>query len=153
MGVDHVLDAVGDDLARRQRIEHPVVPHRDAVVDRDRVELLGDAARGLDLARDQLPHVLQVDVARHELREGIRDRDDRFAEIPILDAGGPPETPRAGHVATVGGGPGAISGHGSGLWREEFYEKRSIWQIEGGGARAGIAGSILPALDASRNAA
>ena len=37
--VDHVLDAVGDELAAGQRIEHPAVAHRDAVVDRNRVEL------------------------------------------------------------------------------------------------------------------
>ena len=43
--------------------------HRDAVVDRDGVELLGDAAGLLDLARHQLAEVLQMDVARHELGE------------------------------------------------------------------------------------
>ena len=63
MGVDHVFDAVGDDLAGGQRIEHAVVAHRDAVVDGDRVELLGDAARRLDLARDELAEVLEVHVA------------------------------------------------------------------------------------------
>jgi hypothetical protein len=52
--VDHVLDRVGDDLARRQRIEHAVMAHGDAVVDRDGVEFLGDAAGRLDLARHQL---------------------------------------------------------------------------------------------------
>ena len=83
MGVGHVFDAVGDDLARRQRIEHAVVAHRDAVVDRDGVELLGDAARRLDLARDQLAEILQVHVAGHELGEGIGDRDDRLAEIAV----------------------------------------------------------------------
>ncbi len=45
--------------------------HRDPVIDRDGVELLGDAARRLDLARDQLAQVLEVDVARHELGEGV----------------------------------------------------------------------------------
>ena len=37
--VDHVLDRVGDQVAGRQRVEHPAVAHRDAVVDGDRVEL------------------------------------------------------------------------------------------------------------------
>ena len=58
MGVRHIFDAVGDELARGQRIEHAVVAHRDAVIDRNGVELLGDAARRLDLARDQLAKIL-----------------------------------------------------------------------------------------------
>ena len=104
MAVDHVFDGVGDDFARRQRIEHAVMAHGDAVVDRDRVELLGDAAGGLDLARDELAEVLQVDVARHELRERVHHRDDRLAEIAVLHAGGAPEPAGAGHVAAMGGG-------------------------------------------------
>ena len=113
MGVGHVFDAVGDHLARGQRIEHAVMAHRDAVVDRDGVELLGDAARRLDLARHQLAEVLQMDVARHELGEGIGDGDDRLAEIPFLHAGRAPETAGAGHVAAMCGGAGAIGGHGA----------------------------------------
>ncbi len=81
VGVDHVFDAVGDQLARRQRIEHAVMAHGDAVIDGDGVELLGDAAGLLDLARDQLAEILQVDMARHELGEGVDHRDDRLAEI------------------------------------------------------------------------
>ena len=69
MRVDHVLHRVGDDFARGQRIEHAVVAHRDAVVDRDGVELLGHAADAFDLARDKLPEVFQMHVARHELGE------------------------------------------------------------------------------------
>ena len=118
MGVGHVFDAVGDDLAAGQRIEHAVVAHRDAVVDRDGVEFLGDAARRLDLARDELAEVLEMDVAGHELGEGIDDRDDRLAEIAVLHAGGAPKPARARHVAAVGGGAGAESGHGGGLWME-----------------------------------
>src|SRR5699024_5624641 len=44
VGVDHVLDRVGDDVAARQGVEHAAVAHRDAVVHGDGVELLGDAA-------------------------------------------------------------------------------------------------------------
>ena len=43
VGGGHVLDAVGDDLARRQRVEHAVVAHGDAVVDGDGVGLGGEA--------------------------------------------------------------------------------------------------------------
>ena len=102
MGVGHVFDAVGDEFARGQRIEHAVVAHRDAVVHGDGVEFLGDPACGLDLARDQLAEVLQVHVAGHELGKGIGDSDDRLAEIAVLHAGGAPEAAGAGHVAAVG---------------------------------------------------
>ena len=112
MGVDHVFDAVGDQLARGQGIEHAVVAHRDAVVDGDGVEFLGDAAGGLDLARDELAEILQMHVTGHELGEGIGDGDDRLAEIALLDPGGAPEAAGAGHVAAVGGGSRAIGGHG-----------------------------------------
>ena len=112
MRVDHVFDAVGDQLARRQAVEHAVMAHGDAVIDRDGVEFLGDAAGLLDLAGDELAEVLQMDVAGHELGEGVDDRDDRLAEIAVLHAGGAPEAAGAGHVAAVGGGAGAIGGHG-----------------------------------------
>jgi hypothetical protein len=78
--------------------------HRDAVIDRDGVKLLRDAARRLDLARDQLAHVLEVDVAGHELRKRVDDRDDRFRKVAILHAGRTPEGAGAGHVAAKGGG-------------------------------------------------
>ena len=85
--------------------------HGDAVVDGDGVELLGDAAGRLDLARDQLAEVLQVHVAGHELGEGIDHGDDRLAEIAVLHAGGAPQAAGAGHVAAMGGGAGAVGGH------------------------------------------
>ena len=111
MGVDHVLDAVGDELARGQRVEHAVVPHGDAVVDGDGVEFLGDAAGRLDLARDHLPQVLQVHVAGHELGEAVDHGDDGLAEVALFHSGGPPQGAGASHVATEGGGARAVVGH------------------------------------------
>ena len=93
--------------------------HRDAVIDRDRVEFLGDAARRLDFSRDQLAKVLQMDVTRHELREGIGDRDDRLAEVAVFHAGRAPKPARARHIAAVGGGAGAIGGHGGDLGSDD----------------------------------
>ncbi|CAM2160612.1 hypothetical protein PT2222_80196 [Paraburkholderia tropica] len=109
--VDHVLDRVGDDVAARQRIEHAVVAHRDAVVDRDGVEFLGDAAGGLDLARDELAQILQVHVAGHELGERVDHRDDRLLEVFVFHAGGAPQGARPRHVAAGGGGFGTVCGH------------------------------------------
>ena len=65
---------------------------------------LADAAGRGDLARHQLAEVLQVDVAGHELGEGVGDGDDRLAEVGVGHAGGAPQGAGAGHVAAVGGG-------------------------------------------------
>ena len=90
--------------------------HGDAVIHRDGVELLGDAAGGFDFARDQLAKILEMDMAGHELRERIDHRDNRLAEIFVLHAGGAPEAAGARHVAAVGCGSGAVGGHGLSFW-------------------------------------
>ncbi len=100
VGVDHVLDAVRDELARWQRVEHAVVAHGDAVVDGDGVEFFGHAARGLDFACDHLPQVFEVHVAGHELGEAVDHGNDGLAEVSVLHAGGAPEGACASHVAT-----------------------------------------------------
>ncbi|TXT32351.1 MAG: Uncharacterized protein FD131_343 [Rhodocyclaceae bacterium] len=87
--------------------------HGDAVVDGDGVEFLGNAAGCLDLARYQLPHVLEVHVARHELGEAVDHGDDRLAEVAILHAGSAPQGAGTGHVAAVGGGAGTVLRHDS----------------------------------------
>src|SRR5262249_43069410 len=110
--------------------------------DGDGVELLGDPARLLDLARHQLAEVLEVDVAGDELGERVDHRDDRFAEIGIGHAGCPPEPAGPRHVAAVRGGARAILRHG--------------WPLPGGAAMADkcplardIASLILPARAAA----
>src|SRR5690606_9945282 len=75
------------------------------------IELLGDTAGLLDLPRHQLAHVLEVDMAGHELGKGVRHRDDGLVEVLVLHACGAPQGAGAGHVATLGGGTGAIGGH------------------------------------------
>ena len=69
MGVDHVFHAVGDDVARRQGIEHSVVPHGDAVVNGYRVEFRRITAQLLDFRLHQLADFVQVRVPRHKLGE------------------------------------------------------------------------------------
>ena len=89
--------------------------HRDAVVDGDGVELLGNPTGLLDLAGHELAEILEVYVAGYELRERVRDGDDRLVEVVVAHAGRSPERPGAGHVAAVGGGAGAVLGHGMSL--------------------------------------
>ena len=125
MRVDHVFDAVGDQLARGQAVEHAVMAHGDAVIDRDGVELFRNAAGLLDLACHQLAEILQVHVSRHELREGVDHRDDRLAEVFVRHAGRAPESSRAGHVAAVSGGTRAIGRHGGSSGRVAGFGGRS----------------------------
>src|SRR3546814_2605394 len=80
MGIDHIFDAVGDELARGQRIEHAAMAHGDAVIDGDGVELLGNTPRPFDLPRDELPEVLQMHMAGNELGEAVDHGDDRRSE-------------------------------------------------------------------------
>ncbi len=64
MRIDHVLGSVGDQLPAGKAVQHAAVAHGDAVVDRDGVELLGDATGPFDLAGHQLTQILEVHVAR-----------------------------------------------------------------------------------------
>jgi hypothetical protein len=111
MGIDHVFNAIGDQLPRGKAVKHARMAHRDAVIDRDGVELLGYTAGRLDLAGYELPQIFQVDMSRNKLGEGVGDRDDRFAEIAVLHTGSPPKAAGTGHVAAVGGGAGTVSRH------------------------------------------
>ncbi|MNY20237.1 hypothetical protein D3C86_1537070 [compost metagenome] len=85
--------------------------HGDAVIDRYGVELLGDAAGGLDLPGHQLAEILEVHVTGHELGEGVDHGNDGLAEILICHAGGTPEGAGPGHVTSVGGGGGSQLRH------------------------------------------
>ena len=101
VGIDHVLHRVRNHLARRQRVEHAVVAHGNAVVNCNGIEFLCDAARLADCASNELSHVLEVDVAGNELGERVGDRDDRLAEISVPHTGCTPERTRSGHVAAL----------------------------------------------------
>ena len=103
VGVHHVFDAVGDEVATRQRIEHAVMTHRDAVVDRDRIELDPVSAVVVDDFLEPLADVPQVDMPRNELGEAVRDGNDGFVEVRVLHACGAPKGACAGHVASTGG--------------------------------------------------
>ena len=104
MRIHHCLNAVGDQVAAGQGVQHPVVAHCDTVIHGDRVELFGDTARCLDGPGDQVPYVLQVNVTGNELGERISDRDDRLTEVPVPHPGRAPQGARSSHVATLGRG-------------------------------------------------
>ena len=86
MRVAHVFDAVGDEFARRQRIEHAVVAHGDAVVDGDGVEFRGKAALRLDEGLDFLADLVEMHVSGDELRERIDNCYNGFPELFLFHA-------------------------------------------------------------------
>ena len=87
MSVHHVFDRVGNEVARRQGIEHAVVAHRNAVIDRNGVEFFRHAASFTNSASHQVAHIFQVHVTGHELGVRVSNRNNRFAEIIITHAG------------------------------------------------------------------
>ena len=111
VGVDHVLDRVGDQFAARQGVQHAAVAHGDAVVDRDRVELAGHRTGLVHGVGHDLPYLAQVHVPGHELGEAVGDRDDRLAEILAGNSGGAQQRPGTGHVPSVRHGAGSQRRH------------------------------------------
>ena len=105
MGVDHVFDRVGDQLARGQlnracRRGPWRCRRRSAMV----LNSLATPPAASISRATSWPRSFRCTWPGHELGEGIGDRDDRLAEILVLHAGGAPKAARAGHVAAMGGG-------------------------------------------------
>ena len=88
----HGLDAVGDQLARGQRILHAAVAHGDAVIHADGVEDERHAARLADQALDQHADLVQVGVAGDAVGVGVADGDERLVPIRLgFDGAGGPQ--------------------------------------------------------------
>ena len=103
------LDRIGHDLPAHERGLHALGAHRDAVRDRDRVELHRRPARGPDALLHERREAPLVEVAGHRLDPRGRDADDRLGEVLVGEADGLEHRARAGAVGAVGqrGGDGA----------------------------------------------
>ena len=87
MRVALVFDGVGDDIAGRQGVQHAGVAHGDAVVHSHRVELARDTAGFPDGLGNDASDLVQMNVARQELIEGVGDGDDGLlAHVVSADA-------------------------------------------------------------------
>ena len=80
------LDGVGNQIAADERRLHPLAAHRDAVGDRHGVELHRRAAGLANAFLDVLGERAQVVVARTDFDPGVRDADNRLAQIGIGEA-------------------------------------------------------------------
>jgi len=98
VGVHHGLDAVGDQLAAGEAVKHPVVPHRNPVVDADGVELKRYPARFADRFFDDTAVFLEEKVPRDNVDVRIRHPDERFVEVLVFEPRRTEETPVGGFV-------------------------------------------------------
>src|SRR5439155_10477042 len=91
VGVDHRLDAVGDQFAAGQRVLHADVAHGNAVVHADGVEQKRHGAGLADALLDVLADGLQMDVAGDDVYVAVADGDKRLVEVAVRGdlAGGP----------------------------------------------------------------
>ena len=83
MRPDHGLDAIGDQLARGQRILHAAVAHGDAVIHADGVEDEGHAAGLAHEALDEHADLVQVGVAGDAVGVGVADGDERLVPVGL----------------------------------------------------------------------
>ena len=97
----HELDRVGDDLAADKGGLHPLGAHRDAVRDRDGVELHRRAATRTDAFLDETGEASLVQVAGHRLDPGGRDAHDRLGEVLVRKSDSLEHRPCASAIGPV----------------------------------------------------
>ena len=102
MCVHHILNRIGNDVSRRQTVEHPVVAHGDAIVHCNRVELFSHAAGLFNFSRNELTQIFQVHVTGHKLRKRVYYRDDRLFEVAVGHSSCAPKRSRPGHITSSG---------------------------------------------------
>ncbi len=76
MSAEHGFHRVRDEFAGRQRILHAGMPHGDAVVHADGVELKRHTTRGANRRTHLAADYIQMGVAGDDLHEGICHRDE-----------------------------------------------------------------------------
>src|SRR2546430_17283826 len=101
MAAGHQLDGIGDPVAANQRGLHALGAHRNAVGDRDRVELDRGTAVGADALGDLLRELAMIRVARRQLDPAVRDADERPREVFVGEADGAAVRARGRAVGAV----------------------------------------------------
>ena len=82
------LDGVGDDLARDERVFHPLGAHRDAIRDRDSIENCPLAARCIDSQCGFAGELVDVHIAGRDHAPGRSDANLGFRKITLLVSDG-----------------------------------------------------------------
>lgn len=81
----HRLDAVGDELARNERILHALVAHRQTVADGDGREDDGHAAAQGDALLHRVRNLVKKDVSRNDVVLRGDDADERALNLRIAE--------------------------------------------------------------------
>ncbi|MPN06145.1 hypothetical protein SDC9_153401 [bioreactor metagenome] len=88
MGIHHVLHRISDQLARRQGELHAIMPHGDAVIHTDGIELKRHSAGSPHGFFDLFSEALQMNMAGNDIHIRIHDGDKWLLHIRIADTGG-----------------------------------------------------------------
>ena len=102
MRVHHIFNRIGNDISRRQAVEHAVVAHGNAIVHRNGVELFSHPTGLLNFSCNELTQILKVHVTGYKLGKRVDHRDDRLLEVAIGHAGCAPKRSRPRHIASSG---------------------------------------------------
>ena len=81
----HRLDAVGDELARNERILHALVAHRQTVADGDGREDDGHTAAQGDALLHRVRNLVKKDVSRNDVVLRGDDADERALNLRIAE--------------------------------------------------------------------
>ena len=101
MRIHHILHAVGYDVARGQRVQHTVMPHRNAVVNGNRIEFGSKAALLFYLFLYKLTYLVQMHMSRHKLGKRVDYRDYGLSHLFFLHAVGRPQRAGTCHTAAL----------------------------------------------------
>jgi len=88
VGVAHVLHAVGNEVARGQRVQHTAMPHGNTVINGNGVELGSKAAALFNFGFHALPDLVQVHMPGYKLRKRVSYGDNGLAHLLGLHAVG-----------------------------------------------------------------
>ena len=95
MRIHHILHAVGYDVARGQRVQHTVMPHRNAVVNGNRIEFGSKAALLFYLFLYKLTYLVQMHMSRHKL---VKELTIAIMGFPICSFFMPLASTTRGHL-------------------------------------------------------
>ena len=90
--LNHGFHAVGNQLAAGQRKLHSFVAHRDAIADTDYIKFTRRSACFADGVTNDTANLIQMNMAGNHFVERITDRNERFFDIRIGQAGGMHQT-------------------------------------------------------------
>ncbi len=127
MRLHHRLHRIGDQLARRERVAHSLVPHGDAVVHSDGVELEGNSAGGAHSLLHHPAEFLEMNVTRDDVHVRVADRDERLVEITAVAdlTGGAQQTPVRRALESLLDGVGSHYGFFVGVGGVDIKSRRA----------------------------